>query len=486
MYLAMKRTKRAAIYARISNDNTQEDGEGLGVARQVRLARERCTERGFEIVGVYEDNDVSGYSGKRRRGFEALCASIRDGEVDVVVAFAPDRLTRHPRELENLIDLLEESRTAVETIVGGAYDLTTPGGRNVARILGSVARLESETKSARLRAKQAELARAGKLSGGGNRLFGYRKVFAEGTENLTGRGRRLIGLEIEPTEEAHVREAAARILAGASLRATANYLNALGVTSTLGNKWDGSSLKQMLCSPSLAGFRVHPEAGTVKAAWPAIISLDEHKRLCAILGSPERNVSRGRDKHLLTDRLVCGGCGRKMVSMPLVNGKRTYFCKNDRGGCGRKIAAESLELHVFDTVREAVKSGNYSRVVATVEAPDNTSEATLAELADIERRGEVLAEMFAAGEIGRTEWRAARDGLDARRVAAEARLGSATVIERRQPVTEGDIDNWDELPRERQRDIIARVLPTIIVGPAKRGANKFDACRISLPEAPRR
>ena len=49
------------------------------------------------------------------------------------------RLTRHPRELEDFIDLLDAHRVEVATHMAGDYDLSTsrgrcgPGGRAVAR-----------------------------------------------------------------------------------------------------------------------------------------------------------------------------------------------------------------------------------------------------------------------------------------------------------------------------------------------------------------
>ncbi len=77
------------------------------------------------------------------------------------------------RELEDLIELLESTGTTVRTCQTGEYDLGTPSGRMAARIVGAVARHESEHKSARLRRKHLELAEQGAVSGGGDRPFGY-------------------------------------------------------------------------------------------------------------------------------------------------------------------------------------------------------------------------------------------------------------------------------------------------------------------------
>jgi DNA invertase Pin-like site-specific DNA recombinase len=53
---------RAAIYCRISQDRA---GAGLGVTRQEDCGAP-CERRGWVVVEVYADNDVSAYSGKPR------------------------------------------------------------------------------------------------------------------------------------------------------------------------------------------------------------------------------------------------------------------------------------------------------------------------------------------------------------------------------------------------------------------------------------
>lgn len=69
---------------------------------------ELAKQREWTVLGAFEDNDRSAYSGKRRSGWDSVRDRIAAGDVDHLVAWANDRLTRHPRELEDLIDLLGE------------------------------------------------------------------------------------------------------------------------------------------------------------------------------------------------------------------------------------------------------------------------------------------------------------------------------------------------------------------------------------------
>src|SRR4051794_16648550 len=113
---------QAAIYCRISQDRS---GDGLGVARQEDDCRALIDRLGWEIAGLFVDDDRSAYSGKRRPAYEDLLTELKVGMVDAIVAWHPDRLHRSPRELEDFIDLVEATGAAVATVQAGQYDLNT-------------------------------------------------------------------------------------------------------------------------------------------------------------------------------------------------------------------------------------------------------------------------------------------------------------------------------------------------------------------------
>jgi site-specific DNA recombinase len=63
----MTTVRAAAIYARISSDR---DGQGLEVKRQIADCRKLAKDRGWTVAEVYEDNDQSASSGKRRPAYK--------------------------------------------------------------------------------------------------------------------------------------------------------------------------------------------------------------------------------------------------------------------------------------------------------------------------------------------------------------------------------------------------------------------------------
>ena len=134
--------KSAVVYLRISEDRT---GRQSGVSRQLEDCELLANRRGLTVAAVLVDNDLSAFDGTRRPGYEALIGHIRAG-ISRVVVWHLDRLYRQPRELEALIDLVEDRALRIETVNGGPFDLNTHEGRLMARQFVAIAAYESATR----------------------------------------------------------------------------------------------------------------------------------------------------------------------------------------------------------------------------------------------------------------------------------------------------------------------------------------------------
>ena len=145
-------TTRAAVYLRQSKDR---DGNELAVDRQREDCVKLCAARGWSTA-EYMDNDFgasvrmpgSRRVHKARPDYDRMLRDIDAGKVDAIVAWDADRLVRHPRQMEDVIDLADQRGLDLAT-VGGDFDLSTPTGRANARMKGVFARMEMEQKSAR-------------------------------------------------------------------------------------------------------------------------------------------------------------------------------------------------------------------------------------------------------------------------------------------------------------------------------------------------
>jgi site-specific DNA recombinase len=456
---------RAGIYARISSDR---DGDQLGVTRQIEDCRREAERRGFVVDDVYVDDDISAWSGKHRPEFERMVDDLRSRQIGAVVVWHLDRLTRHPRELETFIDLCDELRVELGCVTG-EVDLSSHIGRLTARMLGGLARYESDHKSERIRRKHEEIAANGRVSGGGSRPYGYE------ADKVT----------IRAAEAAIVRECATRLLAGEPIRSIACDLNERGVTSASGGAWSPQSLRRMLASPRISGQRTHRGEIVAKAVWPAIISEDDGAKIRALLANPERRTNKAARRYLLGGLLVCSHCGERLVARPRSGGQRRYACAKGPGfsGCGKTyINAEEVERFVTEAVLIRLHSAALQR---TLERRQRKAPDAQRWLAETEQAQEQLVELAAAygnRELSMDELRAARKPIEQRLTNARKQLNKvsrSSVLDRYVGNGEGLRADWHSLDLSQQHAIVAAVVDSVVVGPARRGYNRFDESRLT-------
>lgn len=474
--------RRAAIYCRISLDRA---GAGLGVARQEEDCRALAERLGWPAGGtLYSDNDVSAYSGKPRPQWQRLLGDIESGAVDAVICWHVDRLTRSPRELEDVIDLADRHGLALATVTGD-IDLQTPTGRMVARLLGASARYESEHKGERQRRQIQQAAEAGRQVAGGRRPYGY--ALERGSGRITA--------TVDPVEGPIVEDCARRVLAGESIASIVRDLNERGLPTSAGNPWNRTTLRRVLCSARISGRREHIPTGSYQGVrpligeivsttsdWPAIISVADSDRLRALLTRPERCITTGgARKHLLSGILHCARCGCPMVGRSS-RGVLRYVCNRNpdggKGACGRMyITAAPTDDHIRDLVLTALDSPEMAARLRQRDQPEPDLHARIR--AD-EDALETLAADHGAGEISRNEWKAARAPIVARLDAARERLAATTQTTALTGFT-GTLEEmrtrWDAGNVSQRRAVTTAVLNKVIVHPGVMG-NRFDPNRL--------
>ena len=242
----------AAIYVRISRD---AEGAGLGVKRQSGECEALVKKLGWTVAGVYEDNDVSATKGKPRSAYQRMMRDVESGRVQAVVVWDVDRLTRTPRELEDVIDHADRIGLKLAS-VGGDIDLATAQGRMMARMKGTVARYETDQAARRIREKHKELAASGKHNG--PRPFGWD----------FGPDKKLV---INPAEAAVVRECVERVLSGEAILKVCNDLNSRGILTSTGRPWRAQGLRRMLLEWRNCGVRTHNGKEVGPGQWDPII-----------------------------------------------------------------------------------------------------------------------------------------------------------------------------------------------------------------------
>jgi hypothetical protein len=391
---------------------------------------------------------------------------IRPGRIDAVLIYHADRLHRQPRELEEYIDVCAPRSVPTHSCVSGPVDLANPDGRFLARILGSVAVLESDNRSRRIKRKHLEMAQAGRPIRSGTRPFGYAADF----------------VTLDHAEAEAIRAAVRRVLALDSLRGIATDWNAAGITTTVGKPWSIQTLRRMLLSGRIAGLRELRGEVVATATWPAIISQEDHDRLVALLTSPIRRTNRTVRRYLLTGLLRCGVCGSPLGARPRTDGTRRYVCLKGpaRPGCGKvAILADPTEALIALAVLERLDTPALAAALAGATVPDESGQR--ADLARDREQLEELARAYGERQITFAEYLAARKPIEARIEAAQRSIARVTQTEAiTRHVGQGSAlrEAWQDLPLDRQRAIVDAVLDRAIIRPAVRGRARFDPDRI--------
>jgi DNA invertase Pin-like site-specific DNA recombinase len=126
------KTRRAAIYARVSTDNQTTDN-------QVIELRDYAARQGW-TTEEYIDQGVSG-SRESRPALDRLMADARRRRFDVVLVWRLDRFGRSLRHIVTALDELH-ARGISFVSLGEGIDLSTPAGKLQLHILAALAEFE--------------------------------------------------------------------------------------------------------------------------------------------------------------------------------------------------------------------------------------------------------------------------------------------------------------------------------------------------------
>ncbi len=464
--LSVETPKIAFTYLRISSDR---DGDELGVARQRTALAEHVGRHGWVYGKEFSDNDVSAYRGRKRPGYEALLEAIRGGECDVVCVTEMSRLTRHPRQLEDIVDLIEQTGVQVSATRAGTVDLSTSGGRVTARILGAVARQESEQMGERIRSKMAANAASGKPSGG-PRPYGY--------ERANGK------LVVKPDEAERIKSWAAAILAGRSVSSIVADLNREGVPRMRGaGGWAGPTVRQILTSPRVIGYTSSGGEPVAPAEWPAILDRSDWERVRGVLDSSRRGPSPR--KSLLAGLIRCGLCGTRMVGAARGPTKpRVYECMGSasgKGGCGKmSVSAHNVDDLIIGLVLGAASGANLALVRADRKIAD--AERLVRAIAEDEQLLNDLAADLGSRRLSRGEWISARGPLEERLHESRALLAALGTDRLPPDLVTLDQAKWDSLAFDQQRAVIALFIEKVtIMSVGVRSGSRFrpERCQVA-------
>ncbi|MDN5687277.1 MAG: recombinase family protein [Brachybacterium sp.] len=418
-----KRPLRVGIYCRISLDKR---GDELGVQRQLDEARSIAEARGWMVVAEYIDNSKSAFAKNvRRPKYEEMVAAAKSGEIDGVIVWDLDRLTRQPRQLEDWCDM-GETRGFTLVTVDGSHDLSTENGRMFARIKASVARQESEHKAKRQKFSNAQRAKMGRPPHTG-RAFGY---------NLDG--------TVREDEAELVREMFSRFAAGSGLHTIARWLGEQGVVNTRGKPWGRVGVRDLLLNPRYIAQRwvLRTQSNGTRRReyvgpgnWTPLVSEDVFRAVGDVLADPARRDKYGQKGnarlYLGAGLFLCGTCEQPMRTGYSGNQSghpyRTYVCP--KWHVVRK--ASYVEAIVEGAMCERLRDPNIISAMASESGAAGEVQRLRDEANGLRGRLDQITKDYAAGDLTARQLNVATEATEEKLSVVEhrlARIGSSNAL----------------------------------------------------------
>ncbi len=351
-----------AIYTRKSSDEgLEKEFNSLDAQREACAAYVLSQKHaGWAALNdLYDDGGLSGGT-MERPALKRLLADIKAGNVQIVVVYKVDRLTRSLADFAKIVDVFDAHGASFVSVTQ-QFNTTTSMGRLTLNMLLSFAQFEREIAGERIRDKIA----ASKAKGmwmGGNVPLGYdikdRKLIVNGAEAVTVRmifkryaelaSVRMLGQELDRRGiVSKRREGAGGVLAG-------------------GNRFSRGALYTLLQNPIYRGEISH-QGKVYPGRHEAIVEAELWQIVQGKLAAnrQSRTLGVGTDEPSLLAGMIMDGEGHRMtpthavksgrryryyVSTALITGTRSDHAK------GWRVPAGDIEGLVLDRLRALLDS----------------------------------------------------------------------------------------------------------------------------------
>ena len=311
--------KIAGVYIRVSTEDQAREGFSLGEQEEKLL--QLCKFKELEVYKVYKDAGISAKDMEHRPQFQEMLKDMKEGNLNYIVAYKLDRITRSVRDLEELILVLEQyncfllcDRDDVNT--------STANGRFFVRMLTVLSQLEIEIVSERTKFGLNGAIKSGHIPG--QRPFGYKSA----------EDKRMV---IDNATRPYVEKIFDMYLEGKSFQQIANYFKENKIFPK--KNWKDTTIQKIIDNKiymgdyeqyKRIGKQVNLEPIVYMNVVEPIISRAKWEECQRQKERNQRTYTRDR-VYTLFQRLKCPNCSRIMKCKGSGGNKRKYMyytCEN--------------------------------------------------------------------------------------------------------------------------------------------------------------
>lgn len=338
--------KKAGIYVRVSTEHQAR--EGYSLEEQVLKLQDLCKYRDYEIFKIYRDEGISAKDMDHRPQFIEMMEDVKKHNIQVVVSFKLDRLTRSVRDLEKIIEELERHGCALECAMDD-INTSSANGRFFVRMLTVLSQLEIERCSER-----TIFGLVGAIKDG--------HIPARAPVGFTRIDKKLIP---DPLTKPIIERMYDLYLKGNSYQTIANIFNSENV---LNKKWRDCSILKMIANPIYKGDYISNKGKKNEYYYENVCEPLVSKELWESCQEQKlknsRNYSR-RNDYIFVQKLICPNCNTVMACKAPGGKKKKYIyykCKD----CNSFFREDEVEKLLSKQLAELV---NYDIVVRKYFAP---------------------------------------------------------------------------------------------------------------------
>lgn len=231
------------LYARKSSES--DERQAMSIDSQIKEMTDLAGKEGIKVVKVLQESHSAKQSGQRQV-YMQLLTDIRSGEVNSVLTWAPDRLSRNAGDLGSLVDLMDLGKLVQIRTYSQTFS-NTPNEKFMLMILCSQAKLENDN-----RGENVKRGIRAKCEMGWRPCMppiGYYNRAMAGVKDIV----------IDPDRGPYISEMFKRAANGDSGRKIKDRIDTMGATTRKGKKISLSQIYLMLKNPFYYGMFEYPK-----------------------------------------------------------------------------------------------------------------------------------------------------------------------------------------------------------------------------------
>lgn len=299
---------RVALYPRVSG-HEQEDN--YSIPEQIKRMKAYCEARGWMVYKIYTDSGFTG-SNLDRPGLQSLIRDAEKKNIDMVLVYKLDRLSRSQKDTLYLIEDVFDKHDVFFTSITENFDTSTPTGKAFLGILAVFAQFEREQIRERTMIGKDSRAKEGKWHGSKWIPIGYDYV-----DDM------LIPNEYEAMQ---INEIADMFIQRTPVRTIATLMTEKGYKHKYG-EWEAKTIRRVLANQTNIGMIKHKDK-YYEGAHKAIMTQEKYDAVMEIMN--ERREKYGTTykpyTSLLGGIIYCKHCGAKYTKQSNGSNALYYTC----------------------------------------------------------------------------------------------------------------------------------------------------------------